>query len=33
MVDKTVQQLTTMHGVLRNVDEQLARNVPAGTIR
>jgi chromosome segregation ATPase len=27
MVDKTVQQLTTMQGVLRNVDEQLARNV------
>jgi hypothetical protein len=27
MVDKTVQQLTTMRGVLRNVDEQLARNV------
>jgi hypothetical protein len=27
MVDKTIQQLTTMQGVLRNVDEQLARNV------
>jgi chromosome segregation ATPase len=27
MIDKTVQQLTTMQGVLRNVDEQLARNV------
>ena len=27
MVDKTVQQLTTMQGVLRSVDEQLARNV------
>ena len=27
MVDKTVQQLTTLQGVLRNVDEQLARNV------
>src|ERR1700742_1612545 len=27
MVDKAVQQLTTMQGVLRNVDEQLARNV------
>jgi chromosome segregation ATPase len=27
LVDKTVQQLTTMQGVLRNVDEQLARNV------
>ena len=27
MVDKTVQQLSTMQGVLRNVDEQLARNV------
>ena len=27
MVDKTMQQLTTMQGVLRNVDEQLARNV------
>ena len=25
MVDKTIQQLTTMQGVLRNVDEQLAR--------
>src|ERR1700754_4344958 len=27
MVDKTIQQLTTMQGILRNVDEQLARNV------
>ena len=27
MVDKTIQQLSTMQGVLRNVDEQLARNV------
>lgn len=27
MLDKTVQQLTTMQGILRNVDEQLARNV------
>ena len=27
MVDKTIQQLTTMQGVLRTVDEQLARNV------
>src|ERR1051326_3775053 len=27
MVDKMIQQLTTMQGVLRNVDEQLARNV------
>lgn len=27
MVDKAVQQLTTMQGILRNVDEQLARNV------
>src|SRR5258706_654887 len=27
MIDKTVQQVTTMQGVLRNVDEQLARNV------
>ena len=27
MVDKTVQQLSTMQGVLRTVDEQLARNV------
>lgn len=27
MVDKTVQQLTTMQGVLQNVDEQLAHNV------
>jgi chromosome segregation ATPase len=26
MVDKTIQQLTTMQGILRNVDEQLARN-------
>lgn len=27
MVDKTIQQLSTMQGVLRTVDEQLARNV------
>ena len=27
MVDKTLQQLSTMQGVLRTVDEQLARNV------
>jgi hypothetical protein len=27
MVDKTIQQLTTMQGILKNVDEQLARNV------
>lgn len=27
MVDKAVQQLTTMQGILRNADEQLARNV------
>jgi len=27
MVDKTIQQLTTMQGVLRTVDEQLAGNV------
>jgi hypothetical protein len=27
MVDKTIQQLTTMQGILRNVDQQLARNV------
>jgi hypothetical protein len=27
MIDKTIQQLTTMQGILRNVDEQLARNV------
>jgi hypothetical protein len=27
MVDKTIQQLTTMQGILRNVDEQMARNV------
>jgi chromosome segregation ATPase len=27
MVDKTIQQLSTMQGILRNVDEQLARNV------
>ncbi|HKR15316.1 MAG TPA: hypothetical protein VJT15_24840 [Pyrinomonadaceae bacterium] len=27
MVDRTIQQFTTMQGVLRNVDEQLARNV------
>jgi len=27
IVDKTIQQLTTMQGILRNVDEQLARNV------
>jgi hypothetical protein len=27
MVDKTIQQLTTMQGILRNVDEQLTRNV------
>lgn len=27
MVDKAVQQLTSMQGILRNVDEQLARNV------
>src|SRR5690349_13459797 len=27
MVDKTIQQLTTMQSILRNVDEQLARNV------
>src|SRR6266545_5800103 len=27
MVDKTIQQLSTVQGVLRTVDEQLARNV------
>jgi len=27
MVDKTIQQLSTMQGVLRTVDEELARNV------
>src|SRR5215510_10769127 len=27
MVDKTIQQLTTMQGILHNLDEQLARNV------
>lgn len=27
MVDKTIQQLSTLQGVLRTVDEQLARNV------
>jgi hypothetical protein len=27
IVDKTIQQLTTMQGILKNVDEQLARNV------
>lgn len=27
MVDKTIQQLTTMQGILRHADEQLARNV------
>src|SRR5262249_8778782 len=27
MVDKTIQQLTTMQGILRNVDQQLARNM------
>ncbi len=27
IVDKTIQQLSTMQGVLRTVDEQLARNV------
>ncbi len=27
MVDKTIQQLSTMQGVLRTVDQQLARNV------
>ncbi len=27
MLDKTIQQLSTMQGVLRTVDEQLARNV------
>jgi chromosome segregation ATPase len=27
VVDKTIQQLTTLQGILRNVDEQLARNV------
>ena len=27
MIDKTIQQLTTMQGILRNVDEQLTRNV------
>jgi chromosome segregation ATPase len=27
IVDKTIQQLTTMQGVLKKVDEQLARNV------
>src|SRR4030095_11468025 len=27
MVDKTIQQLTTMQGIIKNVDEQLARNV------
>jgi hypothetical protein len=27
MVDKTIQQLSTMQGVLRSVDEHLAQNV------
>src|SRR5687767_10945972 len=27
IVDKTIQQLTTMQGILKTVDEQLAKNV------